>query len=408
MNKQSNEKEDRKKTIKNLIEKLHKGVDPEAVKEEFKELIGSITPAEIAEIEEELIREGMPREELHRLCDVHLAVFRESLEKRETSAPPGHPIHTLMEEHKSLLEFADELKNTVAKMNKEGDFESVSEEVEHLNHIAEHLRESESHYIREENVLFPYLEKHGITEPPAIMWTEHDKIRGIKNNLYSLIETRKNTTLQDFTGQLREIALSLADMFSTHFYKENNILFPTALKVIGTDEWKEIRQEFDELGYCCFTPEPTEANIEETEAVTRPETVGTISFGTGSLSNKEIEPILNTLPVDITFVDKEDTVRYFSQSKDRIFPRTKAVIGRKVQQCHPQKSLHVVNQILDDFRNNRRDAAEFWINLKGRLIHIRYFAVRDNSQTYLGCLEVTQDITDIQKITGEKRLLDQS
>ena len=130
-----------------------------------------------------------------------------------------------------------------------------------------------------------------------------------------------------------------------------------------------------------------------------------ISFETGSFSKEELETLLNTLPVDITFVDKEDTVQYFSQSKERIFPRTKAVIGRKVQQCHPQESLHVVNKILEDFKNNKRDIAEFWINLNNRLIYIRYFPVRNKSGDYLGCLEVTQDITDIKKIEGEKRLL---
>jgi PAS domain S-box-containing protein len=130
-----------------------------------------------------------------------------------------------------------------------------------------------------------------------------------------------------------------------------------------------------------------------------------ILFETGELSTPELEAVLNTLPVDITFVDHEDRVRYFSQSQERIFPRTKAVIGLRVQQCHPQKSLHAVEQILNDFKNNERNVAEFWINLKGRLIHIRYFAVRDKAQQYLGCLEVTQDITDIKKIEGEKRLL---
>jgi len=130
-----------------------------------------------------------------------------------------------------------------------------------------------------------------------------------------------------------------------------------------------------------------------------------VVFETGEFSTKEFEAVLNTLPVDITFVDKEDRVRYFSQSKERIFPRTKAVIGRKVQQCHPQKSLHVVEEILNDFRENKREEAGFWINMGGRLIYIRYFAVRDKAEKYVGCLEVTQDITDIKKIEAEKRLL---
>jgi PAS domain S-box-containing protein len=131
---------------------------------------------------------------------------------------------------------------------------------------------------------------------------------------------------------------------------------------------------------------------------------GGISLPSGTFSGKEIESMLNTLPVDITFVDAKDTVRYFSQSPKRIFARTNAVIGRKVQQCHPPKSIGKVNRILADFRTGKKDAADFWINLKGRMIYIRYFAVRDRTGRYLGCLEVTQDITDIKGIEGEKRL----
>jgi len=124
------------------------------------------------------------------------------------------------------------------------------------------------------------------------------------------------------------------------------------------------------------------------------------------LSYEIIQAILDALPVEISFVDKDDKVRYFSKEGRRIFPRTRAIIGRKVQNCHPQKSIHVVNKILDDFKNKRRDSAEFWINLKGRKIYIRYFAVRGAKESYLGCLEATQDITDIQTVKGEKRLLE--
>ncbi len=139
--------------------------------------------------------------------------------------------------------------------------------------------------------------------------------------------------------------------------------------------------------------------------IMKTEMEGTIPFETGNLSKEEIESTFNALPVDVTFVDKDDTVRYFSQSKDRIFVRTKAVLGRKVQQCHPQKSIKVVNEILEDFKSGKRDVAEFWMNFEGKLIHIRYFPVRSKSGEYLGCLEVTQDITGIKRIEGEKRLL---
>jgi len=126
---------------------------------------------------------------------------------------------------------------------------------------------------------------------------------------------------------------------------------------------------------------------------------------TGEIRKEVLGAVLDALPMEMSFVDENDTVRYFNKNGDRIFPRPPAVIGRKVQDCHPQKSLHKVNQILDDFKNNKRSSAEFWIDLKGRKIYIRYFAVRDKNGKYLGCLEVSQDITDIQKIKGEKRLL---
>ncbi|TET94802.1 MAG: DUF438 domain-containing protein [Candidatus Zixiibacteriota bacterium] len=399
------EKEDKKQILKDLIRKLHEGAEPDEVKEEFKEFLKGIGPTDIVGIEEELIQEGMPREEIHRLCDVHLAVFRESLEKEKTLAPPGHSIHTLMEEHKMLLQFAENLKSTAERIQEAKDFDAVTKETKQLNHIAEHFKDSESHYVREENVLFPYLEKHGVTQPPAIMWSEHNEIREIKKKLYDIVDQHKSMALHDFAKKLANVATSLGDTLQSHFYKENNILFPTALKVIAEDEWIDIKKQFDELGYCCFTPEsakevPAKAGISAPEAAAE----GQIVFETGSFSKEELETLLNTLPVDITFVDKEDTVRYFSQSKERIFVRTKAVIGRKVQLCHPKNSLHKVEQILNDFKNNKRDVAKFWINLEGRLIYICYFAVRKNRE-YLGTLEVTQDITDIKKIEGEKRLL---
>jgi len=400
------EKENKKQMIKDMIKKLHAGAKPDEMKKEFKDVLKEISPENIIEMEEELIEEGMTREEIQRLCDVHLAVFKESLEKEKPLAPSGHPIHTLMEEHKIMLRFANELKDIKQKIGRVEDFELVTKEMKHLKHIVEHLKDSESHYVREENVLFPYLEKHGITQPPAIMWSEHNEIRDKKKELYEFVEKQKTMSPADFAIGFDDLSASLANLFQSHFYKENNILFPTALKVITKDEWTEIKKQFDELGYCCFTPEYVKVVAEEVK-MSEPDTglKGQIVFETGSFSKEELETLLNTLPVDITFVDKEDTVQYFSQSKERIFPRTKAVIGRKVQQCHPQESLHVVNKILEDFKNNKRDIAEFWINLNNRLIYIRYFPVRNKSGDYLGCLEVTQDITDIKKIEGEKRLL---
>jgi PAS domain S-box-containing protein len=395
-------------TLKELIRELHEGADPETAKEKLKRALTGAIPVEIAQAEEELIREGMPREEVHRLCEVHLAVFRESLENAKPLAPAGHPIHILMEEHKIVLQFAAELKAIAQRLRGTDSVESAS--LEQLERLAGNLRDSESHYVREENVLFPYLERHGVTQPPAIMWMEHDQIREAEKSLYGLINAHETVEFHAFAGQLDAVASALAELLANHFHKENNVLFPVSVRVMTEGEWREAKRQFDELGYSRFTPKEAKQPAEEEEReelMPKPTVAGRVSFETGALSTEELEAVLNALPVDITFVDREDTVRYFNQSKERIFPRTRAVIGRKVQQCHPEKSVHIVNRILEEFRGGRRDVAEFWISYQGMLAHIRYFAVRGRDGEYLGTLEVTQDIMSIKQLEGEKRLLDE-
>ena len=403
--------ENKKKIMKKIIAQLHSGTPVSEVKETFKRVLGGIGPLEIAKIEQELIKEGMPRKEIQRLCDVHLAVFREQLEKQKLEVPLGHPISILAEEHKILLQLSEKFNTIVNRIQEASNVGDVADEAKQLKHIAEELLDAEKHYLREENVLFPFLEKHGITEPPAVMWIEHNQIRDTKKQLYSIVKNYSAISFQDFRKQLGETAKSLGNILSSHFFKENNILFPTALRVVTDEEWKDIRKEFDEIGYCCFTPQhltempPTE-EIEKrkTETIFAPK--GMLQFETGVLSEEEVEAILDSLPVDISFVDREDRVKYFNKAEERIFVRTKAVLGRKVQLCHPQKSVHIVDKILESFKTGKKDVAGFWIQKDKSLIHIRYFAVRDRNGKYLGTMEVTQDITDIKKIKGQKRLLD--
>ncbi|MGQ9596769.1 MAG: DUF438 domain-containing protein [Thermoproteota archaeon] len=400
--------EDREKLLRELITQLHMGVRPEEVREKFKDLLESVSPVEIATVEEELIKEGVPREEIRKLCDVHLAVFREQLEKQRLNIPQEHPINVLMEEHNIMLKLAEKLNTVSNTILKAEDAEHVRSEGHQLEHLVSDFMDSEKHYLREENALFPFLEKHGVTEPPAIMWMEHNQIREMKKQLKRLAESFDMIEPSEFRKQLSEKSRSLSNILVNHFSKENNILFPMAIQVIDEDEWIEIRRGFDEVGYCCFTP-PRLAKpiVEGVEGEVREEKVGeALRFETGTLSKDEAEAILNTIPIDITFVDKDDIVKYFNKGESRIFMRTKAVIGRKVQLCHPQKSIHVVNRIIEAFKTGNRDVADFWIKKDSRLIYIRYFAVRNKGGKYLGILEVTQDITGIKEIEGEKRLLD--
>ncbi|MHA1212022.1 MAG: DUF438 domain-containing protein [Candidatus Heimdallarchaeota archaeon] len=399
---------EKKKALKKLIEDLNKeGVDPEEAKKRFSSIIKDTGPDELAKAEEELVKEGMPREKLSKLCDVHLAVFDEQLGAQKILVPVGHPVSILMEEHRILLEYVEKLNENAMQIAKKKDYSAIGDSFKVVKDVADHYKKAIKHYLREENVLFPYIEKHGMTEPPAQMWIDHDKIRGIEKNLFEIIEQAEKQTIKfaEFKEKLPEVASALVKQLSTHFYKENNVLFPAAIRMITQQEWKLIRQEFDEIGYCCFTPkEVTEDFIVEDTGEEIPEAIkqeGVIEFDTGPLPIDIIESLFNTLPVDMTFVDPDDNVRYFSKGEERIFVRTKAIIG-----CHPEKSIDVVNKILSDFKEGKRKVAEFWIDIADRKIYIRYFAVHSKEGKYLGCLEVSQDITDIQKLKGQKRLLD--
>jgi len=319
--------------------------------------------------------------------------------------PEGHPIHTLMREHELLLEFSERLVSIAGTLAASRDQWLTPAQKEEIRHLTDHLVESESHYVREENVLFPIIEKHGITGPTQMMWTEHNEIRTMKKGLSTLSKKADGLPFAQFVQFFNEAASALADLLASHYNKENSILFPAALRVIAESDWPEIRRQFDELGYCCFTPPPAAADAARGHTAPAAGAGGTVTFPTGTLSAAELSALLDTLPVDVTFVDKDDTVRYFNQAADRIFPRAKAIIGRTVQNCHPKKSLDRVQAILDGFRNGTLPAAEFWIPMDEKLVYIRYLPVRDAGGAYLGCLEVTQDIAPIKKIEGQKRLL---
>ncbi|TDA69943.1 MAG: DUF438 domain-containing protein [Clostridia bacterium] len=392
--------------LKEVIREIHAGADPEATRRKFKAVLARVSPEDIGRAEEELVREGLPREEVRRLCDVHLEVLGEALGRNQPDVPPGHPVHTFRQEHDRIIEFLEDLGRVVSELQASAEDQEVwQEKLPVLKHLVDHLMEVENHNLREENVLFPYLEKHGITEPPNVMWAEHDDLRRLKKQLKEAVEEYGQTRPAELASRLAAVAESLRQQLSGHIFKENNVLYPMALRVLSPQEWQEIRRQCDQIGYCCFTPEPAPAQVEPAgEGRTVAEADGRLTFPTGSLTRQELLGLLNTLPVDITFVDKNDVFRYYNDTKERIFVRTPASLGRKVQQCHPQKSVDRVNQIIDDFRNGRRDAAHFWLHVGEKYAYISYYAVRDERGEYLGALETIQDIQPFKAIEGEKRL----
>jgi hypothetical protein len=273
--------------------------------------------------------------------------------------------------------------------------------------------------VRNENVLFPYLEKQGFSGPSSVMWGIHDEVRALWKELAELLESGPGDAPERFKTRVNEVFEPLANEIREMFYKEENILYPTALEKLSGDEWWEIRVQSADLGYCYVTPgdqwPPEETALETVWTLETPEKAGAsrglLHLDTGTVSPEVVNLLFNHLPVELSYVDENDRVVFFTQTGERIFPRSPAVIGRTVQKCHPPSSVDRVEQILTDFRAGRRDVAEFWIQMAlddgdDHFIHIRYFAVRDDHGDYRGTLEIVQDVTRIRELEGEKRLLD--
>ena len=416
----------RKETLKMLIRELHAGKTVKDVKDEFAALLRDVGATEVAEMEQALIAEGLPEMEIKRLCDVHVAVFRESLDAHPSPETlPGHPIHTFRAENSAAARVLDALQEALdALKSRPGTAHRLrfprlrsgqagQAQLEQAIARLRELREYEKHYLRKENILFPYMEQHGFTGPSSVMWAIHDDVRAGWKALDGLLSAGPGDDPAAFSARIVEVFEPLNTAIREMFYKEDNILFPAALEKLSEEEWRAIRAQEPEVGYCYVEPGnqwplgsiPLETAPSPVKAQAAAENL--LPLDTGALAPQQINLLLTHLPVDITYVDKDDTVRFFSQGKERIFPRSPAIIGRKVQKCHPPASVHRVQKILDDFRAGRRDVAEFWLQMQGKFIHIRYFAIRDEQGEYQGTLEVTQDITHIRTLEGERRLVDE-
>ena len=383
------EQEARIDTMKKIIKELHAGKDAESQKKKFGELIKDVAPWEIAQMEQRLIAEGMPESEIKSLCDVHVKVFQESLEHQTVPGlPAGHPVHTLMLENRAcegILKEAEAIKDFTKEKDK-------------LLDILDRLSQINKHFVRKENQLFPILETKGITGPSKVMWALHDDIRGF------IKDVRKRAA----ENKMEQVAITaLVKMVNDMIYKEEHILFPMALETLSEEDWAKVRKGEEEVGYAWIKPETQwKATAESFQQSLLAEKIGSLNLDTGQLTPEQVNLMLTHLPVDISFVNEHDEVAYYSASPERIFPRSPGVIGRKVQNCHPPKSMGSVQKILDAFRSGKKDVADFWIQMQGKFILIRYFAVRDADGKYRGCLEVSQDVTAIRKLEGQKRLLD--
>lgn len=391
--------EERQETLRKIINDLHAGAPMDELKIRFAELIEDVGPTEIAQMEQALIAAGMPDTEIKRLCDVHVEVFRDALKDQEKpKAPSGHPVHTFMAENEIFLGISALLRDIVLGLGEAPTSEDLTGVKAKLEEVLARLSHINLHYLRKENQLFPRLEAHGVTGPPKVMWAVHDDIR-------ALIKKAQLELADANAVKFAETALNAATQVTEMVFKEEHILFPMSLDVLNDEDWVLVRKGEEDIGFAFVTP-GNDWHPGEFEAVADGKGLGRVYLDVGALTQQQVNLLFTNLPIEISFTDENHIVRYYSQGKERIFPRSPGVIGRHVENCHPPKSLHMVREILKAFESGVRDVSEFWINFAGKMIHIRYYALRDESGNFKGTMEVVQDVTGIRALEGERRLLE--
>ncbi|HHV39317.1 MAG TPA: DUF438 domain-containing protein [Tepidimicrobium sp.] len=386
----------RTQKVEKLIEYckgLQSNLDGKKLYEEYKEYIGTVTPQEAFEVFHSLLEEGVEAGEILEFLGKVINVFYKSLLNYRWEKPKDDRfLMDLMEENEGLVKKTDEIKEILLKGY------SLKEKKAKLLPKIEELQQFDDHYTKKENILFPYMENSSPKfQGLSIMWELHDVVRArIRNGIEIMRD--KDSTEEEMNKILGRIFFGMLGLKN----KEELILFPAASEVLDDEVWSQMYKQSLEYGFP-FIERP-DIKIEshgEMEILER----GRFRTETGELSFEEILLIFNTLPVEFTFVDEDNRVRYFTKPKDRIFPRSPAVVGRDVHNCHPPASVHIVEEIVESFRSGKEDSAQFWIDMKGRKIFIQYFALRDNEGKYRGVLEVSQDITEIKQLEGERRLL---
>lgn len=395
-NKRSKDFENRQAILKDLILRLHAGEEEATIKKEFKEHFGQVSAFEISVMERRLMGEGIEAEEIMRLCNVHASLFNGSIEavyeQGEGHDSPGHPIRVLKEENLALESTMDKIVNLLKAYQEEPDAELKKGLLLQLDL----LWEIDKHYARKENSYFPIMERYGMTAPPKVMWGVDDDIRELIKDFRERVENDDWDSL-DFEPVKYEIEEMIV--------KEEEILLPMIIPFFNEDDWISIADESAEIGFCIVKPEKKwEPKREKMEATVAS---GNIDLGLGALTQKELRKILDLQPLELTFIDANDIVKYFNDTPGRkLFPRTKNAIGREVYNCHPPKSQPIVRKLIADFKAGTKKIETLWFRARDTYVMVTYAAVRDDDGSYMGTLEWVQDIEHIINIEEEKRTID--
>lgn len=392
---------ERANKLKDLIMRLHEGESEEVIKKDFAEHFQTVSPLEISVMERKLMKEeGLNAEHIMKLCNVHVSIMKDYVTDPENIPTdyekPGHPVHVLKEENFAIEAALMRVRNLL-----EVYLEEQSDEIKDgLEKQLDTLWQFDRHYARKEISFFPIMERQGNTAPPQVMWGVDDEIR----ELYK--DVRKALTAGEI-DQLMPIFSELEYEMQEMIVKEENILIPMVSETFNEDDWIAIVEEQDEIGYTIVRPRakwvPDRVRPEET--VSAEELDGRLSLGTGSLSLKELNLILDILPMELTFVDKDHIVKYYDNGEgEKLLGRTPSAIGRDMMNCHPPRVHDTVRQLVADLESGKKDSQDAWYQREdGVFVHIDYIAVRNEADEFMGILETVQDITELNKIEGTNR-----
>ncbi len=391
---------ERKDMIKKYIERVSRGEELEIVRADFRRDFAGVPADEIADAEKLLMEEGMQLSEVQQLCDVHAALFEGAVQTGGADEPAGHPLYIFSKENEGLARLLDSrLAPAYAAWQQDAQAGQQA-----LAESLRALRKIDLHYSRKENLFFPYLEKAGVTAPPKVMWGVDDEIRELIKQTMAAVEAGD-------IAQAGAMYPRMLEQVRNMITKEEEILKPLLRKHLNEDAWRTVARESSQIGYAFAqdiegaSPSDAASWAQHGHAEPTPRGHASVQLPSGYFEINELTAVLNTLPCDMTFVAADDTVHFFSEQKNRIFPRTRTIIGRQVADCHPPKSLHAVEALVEAFKQGRKDSESYWIQRGGKFILIRYYAVRDTDGTYLGVLECTEEISELRTLEGDKTLM---
>lgn len=397
-----------KKIMEIKLKYLRGEISLELAKEEMITSVKNVTAQEFAICEQYLQQYGITDDELAERMDEILQIFDGILTSNKIDVKLGHPIRTYLEEVKAIRNVLIEANNMLNKKFIKNQWAEVYDKLEEIN----------IHFSRKQNQLYPALECKGFDKPSKVMWT-------LENNIKDIIKKAKEYLDRDEDEKFLDIQNEVIEMIEDMMIKEEEILYPTSMDLLDDEDFIKMRKGDDEIGYCLIGKPPyyKEDEVKKDENASNNELLKDLAkvlqkhgifnkednevldVSQGKLTLKQINLIFKHLQVDLSYVDENEIVKFYSDTKHRVFPRSAGVIGRKVRNCHPRESVHMVEEIIRAFRAGEQDQAEFWLEIGGKFIYIIYNAVRDEEGNFRGVLEMMQDVTKIRGLQGSQRLL---